>query len=536
MNKRKDDYTTVMPGNRHTIVLVVIAASLTGLACLLLWNDEGQQQLMRNTAALAALACAISLPVGTLLAFLLVRTDVPGRRAALVLMAAMLLLPLYLQASAWHAGFILAGGSVTSPLLTGLPAAAWIHAMASIPWVVLIVGVGIRYVEPELEEEALLVGSTLQVFLRVTAPRMIAAMGVAALWVLLSTASEMTVTDLYRVRTYAEVIYTGFALGDDLRSAWLTAAPGIAAGASLVVFTFVVASTAAPSLQTASRPPWTFRLGNWRWPAFLFALAVVIGTVAIPIGNLVYKAGETLRPVDGVIVSQWSAAKFIEVLSPILSDHGEEFGWTVLISSLAATVALVLSAPLAWLARRGGRRSVPALATATVCLVTPGPLVGLGVIWLLDRNLPLAIWLYDRTVLAPVLAMLVRILPIAILLCWYALRSVSDDVLDSAATEGAGPCRRFWLIAAPQRLSAIGAAWLAAFVVATGDLACSILVVPPGVTTVPIKVFGLIHYGVDDQVAGICLTSLVGFVITAGTAIWLFRRSPLQQNTRHSLY
>ena len=525
-----------MPRNRHTIVLVVIAASLAGLACFLLWNDEGQQKLMRNTAALAALACAISLPVGTVLAFLLVRTNVPGRRTALLLMAAMLLLPLYLQASAWHAGFILAGGSVTSPLLTGLPAAAWIHAMASIPWVVLIVGAGIRYVEPELEEEALLVGSTLQVFLRVTAPRMVAAMGVAALWVLLSTAGEMTVTDLYRVRTYAEVIYSEFALGEGLQSAWLTAMPGIAIGAALVIITFVVASKAVPSVQTASRPPWTFRLDIWRWPALLFVVATILGTVAIPVGNLVYKAGEIVRPAGDSLVRQWSVGRFIEVVAPIFHDYGAEFGWTLLISGLAATAALALAAPLAWLARRGGSRSVPALATAAVCLVTPGPLVGLGVIWWLDRDIPLAIWLYDRTVLAPVLAMLVRILPIAILLCWYALRSVSDDVLDSAAAEGAGPCRRFWLIAAPQRLSAIGAAWLAAFVVATGDLACSILVVPPGVTTVPIKVFGLIHYGVDDQVAGICLTSLVGFVITAGTAIWLFRRSPLQQNTRHSLY
>lgn len=519
-----------MRGNRHTIVLVVIAASLAGLACILLWNDESQQRLMRNTTALAAFTCAISLPVGTVLAFLLVRTDVPGRRSALVLMAAMLLLPLYLQASAWHAGFILAGGSVTSPLLTGLPAAAWIHAMASIPWVVLIVGAGIRYVEPELEEEALLVGSTLYVFLRVTAPRMIAAMGVAALWVLLSTAGEMTVTDLYRVRTYAEVIYSDFALGEGLRSAWLTAAPGIAAGAALVVITFIVASKTVPSLQTASRPSWTFRLGILRWPAFLFVGVVILGTVVVPAGNLVYKAGETLRPADYSIVRQWSVGRFTEVLAPVSRDYGEEFGWTLLISGLAATAALVVAAPLAWLARRGGPRSVPALATAVVCLVTPGPLVGLAVIWLLDRNFELAIWLYDRTVFAPVLAMLVRILPITILLCWYALRSVSDDVLDSAKTEGAGPFERFWLIAAPQRVSAIGAAWLAAFVVASGDLACSILVVPPGVVTIPIQVFGLIHYGVDDQVAGICLTSLVGFIIMAGTVIWLFRRSPLTTN------
>ena len=39
-------------------------------------------------------------------------------------------------------------------------------------------------------------------------------------------ADEMTVTDLYGVRTYAEELYTGFNLGDDLRTAWLSALPG----------------------------------------------------------------------------------------------------------------------------------------------------------------------------------------------------------------------------------------------------------------------------------------------------------------------
>ena len=42
----------------------------------------------------------------------------------------------------------------------------------------------------------------------------------------------------------------------------------------------------------------------------------------------------------------------------------------------------------------------------------PGPLVGLLVIWLLDRPQPPGlVWLYDRTVAAPVLAILVRASP-----------------------------------------------------------------------------------------------------------------------------
>lgn len=67
------------------------------------------------------------------------------------------------------------------------------------------------------------------------------------------------------------------------------------------------------------------------------------------------------------------------------------------------------------------------------------------------------------------------------------------------------------------------ATWLAAFAIASGDLAASILVVPPGITTIPVRVFGLLHSGVDDQVAGICLTTVWGFAAIGGLLLWLLR-------------
>ena len=50
-------------------------------------------------------------------------------------------------------------------------------------------------------------------------------------------------------------------------------------------------------------------------------------------------------------------------------------------------------------------------------------------------------------------------------------------------------------------------AWCAAFAVAAGDLAVMLLVAPPGMSTLSMRVFGLLHAGVDDQVAGLCLAN-----------------------------
>jgi iron(III) transport system permease protein len=66
-------------------------------------------------------------------------------------------------------------------------------------------------------------------------------------------------------------------------------------------------------------------------------------------------------------------------------------------------------------------------------------------------------------------------------------------------------------------------AWLIAFAVALGDLAASILVVPPGVKTLSIHIFGLMHYGVQDRVAGICLAQVCMFAVLASIVALLVR-------------
>ena len=94
-------------------------------------------------------------------------------------------------------------------------------------------------------------------------------------------------------------------------------------------------------------------------------------------------------------------------------------------------------------------------------------------------------------------------------------------MLDSAATEGCGSVGQLGRIVLPQRIPALGVAWLIGLALALGDLTASILVVPPGVETLSIHVFNLVHYGVEDQVAGICLALAAALGGLAAAAMWL---------------
>jgi iron(III) transport system permease protein len=193
------------------------------------------------------------------------------------------------------------------------------------------------------------------------------------------------------------------------------------------------------------------------------------------------------------------------------------------IGAVTATLAVAFAAPLAWLARRGGWRALPAFLLAAGGLAVPGPIIALGVIELLNRpEVPLLEHLYDYSILAPTLAMLCRTLPWALLICWLAFRSIPQETLEAAELDGAGPVTRLVTIAAPMRLPALALAWIVALAIAAGDLAASILVIPPGIETLPVRIFGLIHAGVSDQVAAICLLLAAGVAALTAVAwgIW----------------
>ncbi len=99
------------------------------------------------------------------------------------------------------------------PILVGRSGAAFVHAMATLPWVVLIAGIGLCAVEPELEESALLDYAPARVLRKVTFRRALGAIAAAALAVAVLTAGDMTVTDLLAIRTYAEESYLQYTQG-----------------------------------------------------------------------------------------------------------------------------------------------------------------------------------------------------------------------------------------------------------------------------------------------------------------------------------
>jgi iron(III) transport system permease protein len=66
---------------------------------------------------------------------------------------------------------------------------------------------------------------------------------------------------------------------------------------------------------------------------------------------------------------------------------------------------------------------------------------------------------------------------------------------------------------------------LAAAVISMGELSATILVAPPGIEPLAVRIFGLLHYNVEDQVAGITLTLIVLHTAAAVVILTAGRRA-----------
>jgi iron(III) transport system permease protein len=506
--------------------------------------------LARNTLVLIAGTLVVVLPAGVVGAVLLYRTDLPLRRELRLLTLLTLFIPLPLFTSAWQ--IVLGSGGWLPTQFWGTPlpgdpdvstsgmawkpwghgpgGAIWVHAVAGLPWVIVLVGQGLRWVERELEEDALTIAGPWRVLWMVSLPRCRAAIFAAGLWVALMTMTEITVTDMMQVRTFAEEVYTQFVGSrDQLPRAVAVSLPAVALTAALVVWASQRWERTLPPRQTLEAPPRLIELGKARVPCLIVVLAVVGVLAGVPLESLLWKTGATVNP-DG-----WSAQVFVRHLANTVRVRGllvvESFFLAAGSGALTAGLALVVC----WLAVGARWFRLGALGLMAVLWALPGPILGIGlkdtIAWVVDvvPVYPLAVALYYGPSPVPaVWAHMVRFFPCAVAVLWPVLRLFPGELRDAARVDGARPRQELRHLVLPLAWPACLRAGFAVMVLSLGELSAGKLVGTPGSRTFAQEVFDQMHYGVTNDLAALCLL-LLAVVVLGGVCLavagWLGRRS-----------
>jgi iron(III) transport system permease protein len=514
------------------------ALTATAALALVLSASTRLRGLLENTALLAEGTIVLALPIGVLLGTVIAKIDLPGRRVLTWLIVGWLFVPLYVQAAALNAmlgsGGLLpqtfAGSGYAWSWFTGWPAAIVMHAVGAVPWAALFTAASLRAVERRFEEESLLDASPPRVILRVSLRRALGGVLAAAVWIAVICSTEIAVTDLFQLRTFAEEIYTQATLGSLSGSSTELLHSDLAIGIALIALLVGLALTLIlPWLPVAATAPAD---ANWKWRpvrgrvlgatiVWLVAAAILL----LPMIGLVWKTGIAVQQIGEGYSRSWSIEKAAAMVVRSPWDQRREWAWSAAIGVSAALAAAVIGILLAWLARVRRGAVPPLTAKIVIGLAIPAPLWGVWVIKLLSHShdsvfAPLTV-LYDRTLAAPILVQTIRALPLVSLWLWSQFSSIPRDLVEAARSEGAGAFSQLMRVALPLRLPAVATAALAGLLIAFGEVSATLLVVPPGVTTISVRVFQLIHYGIDDRVAAVCLSIFGVLGLLIAVAAWL---------------
>ncbi len=311
--------------------------------------------LLGNTLIMVLGCLLVAGPVGVLLAFVLFRTDMPFRTAFVYLFVLSLFIPLPIHITAWHAAFTAQEGIARllwtprpgQPWPQGFFPAIWVHSLAALPWVVLIVGQSLRQTPAVLEEHACLLMPRWKVIFHVTLPCSRPALLLAGLWITLLVTGDISVTDMFLVRTLAEAVYLQFSRGGvgTLGQAVLPSLPLSLALGLLILISLFRLKNRFPLFQIANYSPFLFRLGKGKYLALVLLLVICYWLFGVPLRNLIDKAGRTGTSQD------WQLLFLAEGLWASFALNGKVIWQSFMEAVLGVGGSVLLAIGICWTSR-----------------------------------------------------------------------------------------------------------------------------------------------------------------------------------------
>lgn len=450
--------------------LLAVAVALVPLGYLAVrtteagWDRIAAELFTRRTGVLAARSLALAAVVtvactvlGVASAFLVTRTDLPGRRVFGVLAALPLAVPTYVAGFAWVA---------TVDDFAGFWPAALVLALCSYPYVYLPVAAALAGTDPAQEEVARSLGrGPWRTFLTVTVRQVRPAVAAGALLVALYVLSDFGAVSIVRVEVFTQAIFTAINLGFDRTGALVLATVLVVLTALLLTGEGLTRRRGARYARLgggAGRPAPRIRLARWRWPALLGLTGVAALALGVPAVSLV----------------RWFAAGVSRPGS--LAEVAAAVGNSLQAAAFGAGLTMLLALPVGVLTARAPGVLASALdRLAYLSHALPGLVIGLSLVFF---AINVAYPLY-QTVWLLALAYAALFLPLAVGAVSAATAQAPPALEEVARSLGRRPAHVLRTVTLPLAAPGIGAGAALVFLTCMKELPATLLLRPTGFDT-----------------------------------------------------
>ncbi len=504
------------------------SAKLSIAAYRFVFSDSDFHRSLALTVLVSLGMTALSVPLGSLLAFLVVRTDLPGRGW----LEPVVLIPIFLSPVVVAFGYVVAIGPVGFVTLWVQPLfgeAPWnlyslfslilIAGLTHLPYVYLYTSSALRALATDVEEAASVAGAgTARIALTVSLPMV---------WPAILYSGVL-------------VFFLGFELfglplilGDPggllVLSTYLfklTNRLGVPSYQLMAVVSVVIIAIAFPLIYLqrrllgassrfvtvggkglSQRP---LRLGAWRWPGFGLLLAWLAATVVLPLSGVFLRA----------FVTSWGAGvKVAEVLT--LQNFRDLFDYpnlvrgivnTLAIGVIGGALAVVCYAVIGLAAHRWESRWSKALDyLVMIPRGMPGLVAGLAFLWVFLFIKPLSP--LRNTLFSLWLAYSIVWLAYGMRLISSALLQVGPELEQAALTAGASRARVTKDVTLPLIRFGLLGSWLLVFMIFVREYSTGVYLLGPGTETIGALIVSLWGTGAIDAVAAL---SVINVLLVAG--------------------
>jgi iron(III) transport system permease protein len=498
------------------------------------FNDPDFWLALRNSALIATGMTLIAVPLGAILAFVMERTDLPGKRW----MEPVILVPSFVSPMVLSFGFVVAAGPVgfytvwaqdlfgVAPWgLYSLPAMAVIAGLTHVPNVYVYASAALKSLGSDVEEAARSSGaSPFRVALNVSLPLIMPSLLFASVLVFFlgfelfglplvlgdPEGNLVLATYLYKLTNK---------LGTP--SYHLMAAVAIC----IVAITFPLVLLQRRMLQNARKYA-TIKgkagrmrelpLGKWSWLAFGVLALFLFVTVIVPISGIALRAfvtnwgfGVDLRE---VITLDGFRAVFHE------PTHVRAIWNTILIGTVGGALTVACYTAIGFATHRrndGWSRFVDYLVL--VPRAVPGLLAGLAFLWVFLFFPPLTP--LRTTIFSMWIAYSVVWLAYGMRLVSSSLMQVAPELEEAGRSVGATRGRVSREITLPLIRPGLIGSWLLVFMIFEREYSTGVYLLAPGTEVIGAQLVSLWQGGAIDMVAALSLINIV--LVGAGLAIAL---------------
>lgn len=499
-----------------------------------IFTDPDFYVAARNSLCIAIGMAAIALPLGSALAFLMVRTDMPGRRW----LEPLLLVPVFISPVVLAFGYVVAMGPVgfvsvwARQLLGDVPwniysllSIGIVAGLTHVPHVYLYASSALRNLGSDVEEAARISGANpLKVAMHVSVPLVAPALLYAGVLIFF-LGFEIFGLPLVLGDPEGHLVLTTYLykLASKLGTPAYHLMAAVAVCIIAVTLPLVLLQRALlkhanryASIKGKAARQRPLMLGQWRFVAIGVVFTWLLFTVLIPL------AGVTLR----AFVSSWGEG--VDLVSVLTLDNFRQvfddgsmvraIVNSIVIGTVGGGLAVACYAAVGLAAHRKSDGLVRVMDYLVMMpRAVPGLLAGLAIFWVFlfvpflnpARSTLVSIWL----------AYTVVWLAYGMRLIQSALLQVSPELEEAARLTGASPRRVITDVTLPLIRNGLLASWLLIFMIFEREYSTGVYLLSPGTEVIGSVLVSLMGAGAVELVAALSLINIV--LVGAGLAIAL---------------